>query len=275
MSLDLIRPYYEEFKSMQETLDLFAEDVPLDTGKLKKFGPIKDFWSQKKTVGRGKSTEKRYQKTRTVLIQLFKMGRDPFFLCVLSMSTTTIGGITKIENFYKALIWWMEHEAKISTSFKEYTSQLYKEHESFFTKHLETGERSSIGLEDTPEIERTSYDIPSRQTTPSEDVLMQDNTSSYIQENLPQPSPIRSEDIRPNSPTEIHFRKTTMCALENGQVFSIPNNSFYALSTDRIIEKGAHLVLPGDSFSKPIIVYEVTPETAYHIQRLVKNEDLK
>jgi hypothetical protein len=219
--MSLVQPYYREFESMQETLKLFAEDVPLDTGKLKKFGPVKDFWSQK-TAGKGRSTEKRYQKTRTVLIQLFRMGHDPFFLCVLSMSTTAIGGIKRIENFYKALTWWMEHEAKISKSFKDYTSQLYKEHEDFFTQSmvsmsmgidllaniclldLETGQRTAADLETTPEIERTSYDQSSRQSTLSEDVFMQDNESTTIhenQDNLSNISPTHSKDTRPSAPS--------------------------------------------------------------------------
>lgn len=219
MSHALVQPYYREFESMQETLQLFAEDVPLDTGKLKKFGPVKDIWSQK-TAGKGRSTEKRYQKTRTVLIQLFRMGHDPFFLCVLSMSTTTIGGIKKMENFYKALTWWMENEATISKSFKDYTSQLYEEHVDFFTESmvsmpmgidspaniclldLELGQETAVDLETTPEIERTSYGQSSRQSTLSEDVLMQDNESTTVQENqesLPNISPTRSKHTRPSA----------------------------------------------------------------------------
>lgn len=228
--MSLVQPYYREFESMQETLKLFAEDVPLDTGKLKKFGPVKDFWSQK-TAGKGRSTEKRYQKTRTVLIQLFRMGHDPFFLCVLSMSTTAIGGIKRIENFYKALTWWMEHEAKISKSFKDYTSQLYKEHEDFFTQSmvsmsmgidslanvclldLETGQRTAADLETTPEVERTSYDQSSRQSTLSEDVFMQDNESTTIQENqdnLSNISPTHSKDTRPSAPSNHSLPEGTL-----------------------------------------------------------------
>ncbi|PNP37898.1 hypothetical protein TGAMA5MH_10193 [Trichoderma gamsii] len=266
--MSLVQPYYREFESMQETLKLFAEDVPLDTGKLKKFGPVKDFWSQK-TAGKGRSTEKRYQKTRTVLIQLFRMGHDPFFLCVLSMSTTAIGGIKRIENFYKALTWWLEHEAKISKSFKDYTSQLYKEHEDFFTQNLETGQRTAADLETTPEIERTSYDQSSRQSTLSEDVFMQDNESTTIQENQDNLS-----NISPTH-TESNFRDSAMQTLKYGQIVSLPFETLYALSRERLAAHGVHLVLPGDSDPSSFLMIHISPEAAYHIQRLTKNEDRK
>ncbi|KAL7919289.1 hypothetical protein ACQKWADRAFT_301630, partial [Trichoderma austrokoningii] len=270
MSLTLVQPYYQEFESMKETLDLFAKDVPLDTGKLKKFGPVKDFWSQK-TAGKGRSTEKRYQKTRTVLNQLFRMGQDFFFLCVLSMSTTTIGSIKKIENFYKALTWWMEHEAKISKSFKDYTFQLYKEHENFFTENLEIGQRTAGDLETTPEIERSLYDQSSRQSTPSEDILMQDNESTTVQENLLNISPTANKDT--SAPTESNFRDSAIQTLKYGRIISLPFESLYALSRERLADHGVRLALPGDSDPSSFLMFHISPEAAYHMLQLTKKED--
>lgn len=125
-----------------------------------------------------------------------------------------------MENFYKALTWWMENEATISKSFKDYTSQLYEEHVDFFTESmvsmpmgidspaniclldLELGQETAVDLETTPEIERTSYGQSSRQSTLSEDVLMQDNESTTVQENqesLPNISLTRSKHTRPSA----------------------------------------------------------------------------
>jgi hypothetical protein len=135
MSHPLMADYYPIFKSMQETLSLFAEGNPQDMKKLKNFDQVKALWSRE-TAGISRATEKRLQKTRTILIQLYKKGHDCFFLCVLSISITTIGGIKNTNNFYTTLTWWMEKEAKISKLFEDYISQLYEEHKDFLTQSM-------------------------------------------------------------------------------------------------------------------------------------------
>jgi hypothetical protein len=103
MASVLIRPYYDIFKSMQETLDQFAEIIPLGRKKLQSFDKIVALWGSQMVVGKATSTVKRYKYSRSVLVHLFKIGLDSFFLVTLSVSTTTIGMIKDKTAFCEAV----------------------------------------------------------------------------------------------------------------------------------------------------------------------------
>lgn len=66
-----------------------------------------------------------------------------------------------------------------------------------------------------------------------------------------------------------------MQTLKYGQIVSLPFETIYALSRERLAAHGVHLVLPGDSDPSSFLMIHISPEAAYHIQRLTKNEDRK